>query len=104
MGDLALKRAKPPTGPPEWEYLPEGWRDRVLSPYVQRLRALEKQIQSRATAPFQTLSLGTAADASPLKTGISRWRRAAQGVKATVDLMNGLLHGEYFLYLGRHIL
>ncbi|MEI6819393.1 MAG: hypothetical protein WCL19_07295 [Verrucomicrobiota bacterium] len=40
-------------------------RDRVLSPYLQRLRALEKQIQSRATAPFKTLSLRTAADASP---------------------------------------
>jgi hypothetical protein len=56
------------------------------------------------TAPFKTLSLRTAADASPKKPDIPRWRRAAQGVKATVDLMNGLLRGDYFLYLGRHIL
>jgi hypothetical protein len=26
--DLARRRPKPPTGPPECEYLPEGWRER----------------------------------------------------------------------------
>ena len=77
-------------------------RCHVLSPYLWRVRELEKRASGRCSwvaeaARIRFLRVG-AGSSGPA------WRRAVGRIKSCFATIGGVVFGDYFLYLGRRIL
>lgn len=77
-------------------------RRHVLSPYLRRVRELEKELHTCSSTVFEA---GELRSRTKMRSSMRpSWRRAAGRIKTFVHLIGGVISGDYFLYLGRRIL
>jgi hypothetical protein len=77
-------------------------RRRVLAPYLRRVREFEEQLGMCSPRVLVTGGIRSRTEIRSLNCAI--WRRSASRIKRFYHLIRGVTAGDYFFYIGRHIL
>lgn len=77
-------------------------RRRVLSPYLRRVREIEKQLTTCGPRVLETRGIRTQTEVR--SSSRPSWRRAASCIKTFAHLIGGVIAGDYFFYLGSRLL